>query len=404
MEDGERNQSISSGGGRISSRLPVPNGPRGSRHLRPLVDALCQFGTMQRPDIATRLGISKQTVSELVAALEADGFVSPRGPVGGLPGRSAMSYELVADASVCLGIDLGGTKITFALADLLGTPIAESTEPTDTKSGLHVLDQVTRGSAELCRVAGMDRSRLRACVIGIPAAVHPASGRISLAGNLPGLDDLPLAEMLSRSIGCPVLLENDVNLALAGEVAAGVARGKRNVAFVALGTGIGAGVMVDGHLLRGAHGGVGEVAYLPFPGGQPDADTIRQGQLEAAVGSAGIMAAYRANGGERAVDVRTMFEAAAAGEQGAIAVLGCLSAEMARCVAALAAIADPEVVVLGGGIGAREELRSLVADELARNFVRPVSLVTSAHGARATVVGAIDQARERMLTALFGPA
>lgn len=404
MEDSERNQFISSDGGRIALRLPVPDGHRGSRHLRRLVDLLCHSGTMQRPDLAMRLGISKQTVSELVAALEADGFVAPRGPVSGLPGRSAMSYELVAGAAVCLGVDLGGTKISLALADLLGNVIADSTEPTAAASGLHVLDQITRGSAALCRAAGVDNSRLRACVIGIPASVHPGTGRVSLAANLPGLEDLPLAEMLTRNIGCPVWLENDVNLALAGEVAAGVAKGRRNAAFVALGTGIGAGVMVDGHLLRGANGGAGEVAYLPFPGSRPDAEAIRQGQLETAVGSAGIMAAYRAGGGRRAADMRTLFEAAADGEHAAAAALGRLAVETARCIAALAAIADPEIVVLGGGIGARAELRALVADELAHNFVRPVRVVTSAHGARAAIVGAIDQAREKLLTGLFGPA
>ena len=404
MEDSERNQAISSVAGQMGWAGDGPVRQRVSRHLRPMVDALRASGSIRRPELAARLGISKQTVSDLVAALVGGGFVSARGPVHGPRGRSAMAYEFVADAAVCLGVDLGGTKVTFALGDMLGRILAESTEATEGDSGLCVVHQIVRVATALCRDAGIERSRLKACAIGVPASVHPATGGLALAANLPGLEQIDLGGLLAERLGCPVRLDNDVNLALSGEVAAGAAKGTRNAVFLALGTGVGAGVMADGHLVRGGSGAAGEVAYLPFPGGPPDGETVRQGQLESAIGSAAILAAYRSGGGSRAQDVRGIFDAAAAGEEAAVLSLDRLAAETARCIAAVVAIVDPELVVLGGSIGARRELRERVAEKLRRLFVRPVTVIGSAHGARAAVVGAVDAACTEMIDALFGPA
>lgn len=402
MEDSERNQAISSIAGQMARGCNGPGRYRVSRHLRRMVDALRSSGSIRRPELATQLGISKQTVSELIATLERGGFVSARGPVHGARGRSAIAYEFVADAAVCLGVDLGGTKVTFALGDMLGRILAESTEATQGDSGMSVVDQIVRSAAGLCHDAGIDSHRLRACAIGVPASVHPATGGLALAANLPGLERIDLGSLLAERLGCPVRLENDVNLALAGEVVAGAAKGARNAVFVALGTGVGAAIMADGQLVRGQGGAAGEVAHLPFPGGPPDAETVRQGQLESAIGSSAILAAYRCDGGHRAQDVRGIFDAAAAGETAAIQSLERLAVETARCIAAVVAVVDPELVVLGGSIGARRELRELVVEKLRYAFIRPVAVIASAHGARAAVIGAVDAACTEMIAALFG--
>lgn len=376
---------------------------RVSRYLRPIVDVLRASGSIRRPELAQRLGISKQTVSELIAELEVGGFVTARGPVRGGRGRSAMAYEFVADAAVCLGVDLGGTKISLALGDMTGRILAERTEATQGDSGTDIIDQIVGGAAGLCRDAGIEERRLHACVIGVPASVHPVTGSLALAANLPGLEQVDLCAQLTERLGCPVRLENDVNLALAGEVVAGAAKGARNAVFIALGTGVGAGVMANGELVRGWSGAAGEVAYLPFPGGQPDDVTLRQGQLESAIGSPAILASYQSNGGAQAQDVRGIFDAAAAGEQAALHSLNQLAAEVARCVAAVVAVIDPELVVLGGSIGARRELRDRIEEKLRAVFVRPVKVIGSAHGARAAVIGAVDTAYADMIAALFGP-
>ena len=377
---------------------------RASRYLRPVVDALRASGSIRRPDLAAHLGISKQTVSELIAALEDGGFVSARGPARGGRGRSAMVYGLVADAAVCLGIDLGGTKVSFGLGDMVGRLLAERTEATRTGGGRAVVEQIVEGAAALCRDAGIERRRVQACVIGVPASVHPGTGNLTLAANLPGLEEVDLCGLLGERLGCPVRLENDVNLALTGEVVAGAAKGVRNAVFIALGTGVGAGVMANGQLVRGSSGAAGEVAYLPFPGGPPDDETLRQGQLESAIGSQAILAGYQANGGTRARDVRGIFEAADAGEEAALLSLNHLAAETARCVAAVVAVIDPELVVLGGSIGVRRELRDRIDEKLRGTFVRPVKVIGSAHGARAAVIGAVDAACSEMIATLFGPS
>src|SRR5579872_1665833 len=141
------------------------------------------------------------------------------------------------DDSFCLGVDLGGTKVAAAIADSAGDIIAELTELTNPRGGRHVLEQIIALGDKLGLQADADPAKIRSVVIGVPGAVDPRTEDISLIPNIEGLADCNFLQCLRERFGQGVSLENDVNLAMLGEATGGCARGHRNSAFLALGTG-----------------------------------------------------------------------------------------------------------------------------------------------------------------------
>jgi predicted NBD/HSP70 family sugar kinase len=350
--------------------------------------------SLQRPALAQRIGLSKLAVSELLAGLEVRGLVQVAGKLGGAPGRSQLSYALKADAALVVGFDVGGTKIAGAIADLRGQVLAETTESTVQSGAADLIAQLGRMTDGLCREAGVPRFRLRTGAVGIPAAVHPATADLTLAGNLPGLEGGNLRAGLREALGVNVLIDNDVNLALLAEVD----QGTENAAFIALGTGIGGALMINGRLLRGAHGGAGELGYMPL--WQIDAPGIPS--LEERVGEAGIRRDYVSRGGDATHSVRDIFAAAADGNPAARDTLDAAAHHTARAALALLALLDPDLLIFGGSIGARPEFIERIERLVSATWLRPIRIVRSRSGGRAGLLGALELARSDLLDELFG--
>jgi len=192
-----------------------------------------------------------------------------------------------------------------------------------------------------------------------------------------------------------------VKLAAIGEHWRGNSRKARSFAFIAVGTGIGMGIFADGHLIRGARGAAGEVAYLPLGGDPYDARGQRLGTLETAVGSAGIIERYTGLGGPSGSTVRDVFDRLETDEAARITI-----DEVGRIVTtailAVHSILDPEIIVMGGSIGARPELKLRIDANLGRCTREPVRIELSALGNRATLIGAIGSAIDHVHRSLFG--
>lgn len=380
----------------------LPNPVPITRQLsqRVVMETILHQAPVSRADVARVTGLSKQTVSEVVRTLEGAGWVRETGRTQGAVGRSAVTYEVDRDAAFVLGVDLGGTKVMAALADLACTVRCELVEPTDAAGGPAIVDQIGRLRRRLVASAGIDPARLRLAVIGSPGVLDPATGAVRLAPNIPGFGGFDVQGALAATLGCPTIVENDVNLGVIGEHWQGA--GAATMAYLAIGTGVGAGLLIDGKLVRGARGAAGEISYLPL-GGDPFDPTLRaQGALEAAVGAAGIGARYAAHGGGDA-DIRTIFDRAAAGEAAAAATLAETARLVALGIAAIAAVVDPERVVLGGSIGLRTELADAVARALACCMLDPPAVETSALAGRATLVGALAVGLSQLHNTLFAP-
>ncbi|MBD8065160.1 ROK family transcriptional regulator [Devosia sp. PTR5] len=354
---------------------------------------------IQRPALARKLGLSRQATSDLLAGLETRGLVEVSGSLKGVPGRSDLLYALRDRAAVGLGVDVGGTKVAAALLDLRGRVLAERAEPTDRGGPPRLIAQISALADTLCRDAGVPRFHLRQAVVGIPAAVDPQDGRLTLAGNLPGIEGLSFRDPLQASMGATVRLENDVNLALVAEMAHGTACNCGNVLFVGLGTGIGGALAVEGRLVRGAFGGGGELGYLPLWGLQAKG----LAPLERRVGEAGIRDHYVSLGGETEHSVRDIFDAATAGHPAAAAALNEAARFVAQGVVSALALLDMEMVVFGGSIGARTEFIDRVRVHVETSWMRPVAVVRSSAGSRAGLLGAVETAHQSLLDELFGP-
>lgn len=369
--------------------------------VRLVVERLLRDRSVSRAEIARSTGLSKQTISEVMRELERDGWVYEDGQIQGTVGRSAVTYALRSDAAFVLGIDLGGTKLHVALADLQGVIVAESIEATAGDGGGAVVAQIGRMTDALLQRAGVSSQRLRGGVMGSPGIIEPASGGIVIAPNIAGLDSLDVRAALRGRLGIDIAIENDVNLAAIAEHWRGNSRKARTFAFIALGTGIGMGIFADGHLIRGARGAAGEVAYLPLGGDPYDARGQRLGTLETAVGSAGIIERYTGLGGPSGSTVRDVFDRLDTDEAARITI-----DEVGRIVTtailAVHSILDPEIIVMGGSIGARPELKLRIDANLGRCTREPVRIELSALGNRATLIGAIGIAIDHVHRSLFG--
>ena len=304
------------------------------------------------------------------------------------------------DSAFVLGIDLGGTKLHVALADLNGQIVAEAVEPTTREGGIGVVEQIGRIADGLIERAGISRQRLHGGVMGSPGIVDPASGAIVIAPNIPGLDTLGVQAALSARLGVDIAIENDVNLAAIGEHWSGNGRRTRTFAFIAIGTGIGMGIFADGQLVRGSRGAAGEIAYLPLGGDPYDARGLRLGTLETAVGSAAITERYSSLGGAKGTTVREIFDRLA-DDEAARSTIDEVARIIAAAILAVNSVIDPEVVVMGGSIGTHPELIERIEAHLARCMREPARIEISALGNLATLTGAIGSAVDMARRTMF---
>src|ERR1700727_1986788 len=144
---------------------------------------------------------------------------------------------MMREPAYCFAADLGGTKLAAAMADARGRIVAELTEPTDPRGAAYVAEQIAACADKLAHIVGIDVTRARHVMVGIPGAIDPRTGRVSLIPNIPGLEDFDVLGFLRGRFGSDVGIENDVNLAMLGEHALGCASGWRTPAVFALGTG-----------------------------------------------------------------------------------------------------------------------------------------------------------------------
>ena len=362
------------------------------------LQAVVREGRISRAAVAKQTGLSKQTVSETMRALEDSGWVRETGRTTGHVGRSAATYELVPDSAFIVAVDLGGTKLRLGISDLSGTFRAYDEEPTDPAGGQAVAQQIARLLRRAAGTKGLHR--VLEAVVGCPGVPDELTGEVCFAPNIPGLDIMDFRAAVAAATGLRVRLENDVNLSVLGERWLGAGRGCDDLAFVALGTGLGAGIMVRGELLRGASGAAGEIGYLPFGADPFEPESLRVGALERELSTQGLRAAYRARTG-RELEVPAIFDAADAGDAAADAVLQEVARMLARAVAALAAVTNPQLVILGGSIGARPELLHRVRAELPHCHPFPPAVERTILGENAALAGAAAVGLQRLPAALF---
>jgi predicted NBD/HSP70 family sugar kinase len=348
-----------------------------SESARVVFDVLAGTGTATRPQLAAGAGLSKPTVSSAVAELEAVELAAHSGRASGGTGRSAAIYRLGPAAGAVLAVDLGPAVTRVRGCALDGTLLAEGTgsRPDAADTVRKVLDALPAGAP------------LRAVVVAVgdvpirdPAGERPATAK---AG--PVFDAMAVA----LPEGVPVHLENNVNCAALAELHEGAAVGRDTFGYLRIGVGIGLAVVIGGRVLRGANGAAGEVARLPYP--WDDDRAPRHEGLEQRMGSRTLLRraaeAWQDGDGPRPRTAERLLALAGQGHATAGAVIAAHAADVGRLAAAVAAVLDPGLIVLGGGTGADPQLLPGVRAELAR-LSWPTEVVSSVVGDTGTVAGA----------------
>src|SRR3954451_7131436 len=317
---------------------------------RALFEVLRRDGPMSRPQLARIAGLSKPTVSLALGNLESAGLVRLAGPATPSLGRTAMLYELDPSAGYVVGIDIGRAWIRIAAADLSGEIVARRDERNRERSATALVRTVSAVAHGVVAAAGLTWEHVAHTVVGGPGVFDPESDRLLHAPNLPGWSRPGLMSSLREALPPSVALDNDANLAAVGERTYGSGRDADTFVYVSVGTGIGMGIVIEGRLYRGAHGAAGEVGYLPLGDENAPAGRLR-GILEAAASADAVVRTARQLGVAGASSAKGVFHAARAGDRRALAAVEAEGERLALVVGTVAAILDPEFVLLGGGVG-----------------------------------------------------
>jgi predicted NBD/HSP70 family sugar kinase len=378
---------------------------------RTVLDAIRGLGPVSRAQIARTCRLSKPTVSQALAALLRSKLVREAGRSSSGKGRSAQLYELNPHAAWVLGIDVGHDWVRAALADLSGTIVARQDERSQLRSASALIGQIVEVAHGLAGAAGVRWRSVSQATIGSPGVFEPGRRKMTFAESLPGWERQGVVETLIRSLDTQVSIENDVNVATVGEQLHGLGKGVDNFVFLHVGTGVGMGLVVEGHLVRGASGAAGEVGYLPFraapaptPDGEEDgrATGRRRATLDASVGATGVVAEARRLGMRGPVTAKRVFTAARAGDEVAREVVLAEARRIAFTIASTVPVLDPELVVLGGGIGRNGDL---LLDPVERALTRlspfRPRVEVSALGEDGPVLGAVAMALRSAQERLF---
>ena len=391
--------------------MPTLRGQSSVAHhnLRTIVQAVQAAGTLSRREVAQRTGLSTPTVTRHVNELVAVGALRLNAPANAGnagPGRPAEELELDPGFGCVLGVDVGEHTIRAAVANFAGRAVAAIDRPTMGRKGRETsLDQLAGAMRDVLQEARLNLpeqgDRLRALVLGVPGMVRVVDGVVLDAPNLAGWTDLPLADALRERLQLAdgIRIENDVNLAAVGESARGAAKGVGDFVFVSVRRGIGAGIFVDGRLLRGHGGMAGELGFMASTPGFDHRAAGGLGHLETTAGEQTLLERVqeRDRGGwslsPDELSLRDLCLATRDGDRTAGAIMDEALLSYGVAVANIASLLDPELVVVGGDVAilgdrATDRIRAVVH----RLVPHAPKLRTSMLGEAATLQGALHQA------------
>ena len=311
----------------------------------------------------------------------------------------AKSLHTSSSRRYVVGVDIGGTNLRMALANARGQILARCrTSTTRISTPPDLIRHIRHGLDHLLRQTSLPRRSLQAIAVGVPGVTDTASGVVLLTSFFGQWRDVPLLKLLESGLDLPAAIENDVRLAAIGERWRGSARGLSDFVFLAIGTGIAAGIFANGHVLRGAGHAAGEVGYLFVPGTALElAAPGAPGPLECAIGGEGLRLQWQRICREnqltlsRSDSVATgMFNRASAGDPFAHTLLRRTAQTLAYAIYDMAVVLNPSLFVLGGGVGVSPVLLEQT-QLILRRFSEPAQpkLTVSALGDDAQLLGSI---------------
>ncbi|ASR37066.1 sugar kinase [Prauserella marina] len=383
---------------------------------------LVRSGTARtRPELSRRSGLGRTVVTQRVNQLAERGLLEEGalGPSSG--GRAPRELRFRAGAGVVLAAELGATSIVVGVTDLSGNVLAEREENTDIALGpepvLDLVESLFEVLLDEVRATTGAEPSVWGVGIGLPGPVEFAKGRPSAPPIMPGWDGYPVRDRIAAKYSAPVWVDNEVNTMALGELRAGSAKGQRDILYIKMGTGIGAGLISGGHIHRGSQGCAGDIGHAAvadeatvvcrcgntgcleaYAGG---AALARDGLAAAEEGRSEFLAAVLAENG--AVTAADLSRAAQSGDRTSVELLTRAGRLVGNLLATLVSFYNPALVIIGGGVaGAGDLLLAAVRESVYRRSLplatRELRLTRSTLSDRAGLVGAAFMVIDELFT------
>lgn len=371
-------------------------------------------GGISRADLARQMGLSRAAISSIVNDLLATDILretqreTQRETVSS--GRPPINLEINPQRGFVVGIDIGVTHISMGVADLAAQVLHEIDIPFSVEQGpKHGLALVDKELRDLLSQAGIMLEAILAIGVGVPGPVVADKGAVSEPPVMPGWNNFPIRDHLQTLWGCPISLNNDAEMGALGEWVYGAGRGEQHLAYIKVGSGIGAGFLLNGRIYCGVSGSAGEIGHITVDPNGPRCTCGNRGCLEVFSGGQAIakqaQEAMRSNGRTQLsslapIDKITAREVAMAAQRGDLAaqqILAQAGAALGTAVANFINLLNPGMVVIGGGVAQIGDLflqpiREAVQERSLRAVAQNVRITAAVLGRRSSLMGAVAQA------------
>ncbi|MFF8986076.1 ROK family protein [Streptomyces globisporus] len=361
-------------------------------NLERVVRAVRMAGSLTQAEIARSTGLSAATVSNIVRELKEGGTVEVTPTSAG--GRRARSVSLSGDAGIVIGVDFGHTHLRVAVGNLAHQVLAEESEPLDVDAS----SAEGFGRAEvlvnrLIAATGIGPDKVIGVGLGVPGPIDVESGTLGSTSILPGWTGINPSEELSGRLGVPVYVDNDANLGALGELVWGSGRGVKDLAYIKVASGVGAGLVIDGTIYRGPGGTAGEIGHITLDESGPVCRCGNRGCLETFTAARYVLPLLQPSHGP-GLTMERVVQLAREGDPGCRRVIGDVGRHIGSGVANLCNLLNPSRVVLGGSLAEAGELvlgpiRDSVSRYAIPSAARQLSVLPGALGGRAEVLGAL---------------
>ncbi|HSK87465.1 MAG TPA: ROK family transcriptional regulator [Anaerolineales bacterium] len=364
---------------------------------------------ISRADLAEKMGLTRAAVTVIINDLISNGIILNTESRSTASGRPPVVLAINPSQGLVAAIDMGATHLSVALGDFSARILEEVEVPFHVdmgpEEGLQKADQILR---ELLQKRGWSTRDLSGAGVGVPGPVIAEKGMVMAPPIMPGWDRFPIRATLEQKWGTPVTLNNDAELGALGEWAFGAGRGEKNLAFIKVGSGIGAGLIINQQIYGGTTGSAGEIGHLTVDENGPLCACGNHGCLEAFAGGHAIASQGKklAASGKRtllseknpdSITARDVVEAARRGDLAAQEIIKRSGTFIGIAIAGLINLINPGTVIIGGGVAQVGDLmtgpiRQAVRERSLRASEHSVRITTAMLGRRSSLIGALVQA------------
>lgn len=366
-------------------------------------------GGLSRTDLAERMGLTRAAISLIVNDLLGSGVIQEAEIRSAPSGRPPVILEINPQIGVVGGVDIGATHASIAVADFTGRILQEIEFPFDIKENPSTcIKTINDHLMRLLDSQGLSKSDLAGVGIGVPGPVNTEAGMVVSPPIMPGWDRFPIRDTLEKIWECPITLNNDAELGALGEWAYGAGRGENNIAYIKVGSGIGAGLMLNKQIYGGTTGAAGEIGHITIEENGPLCNCGNHGCLEVFAGGHAIAKEAQAivRSGKRTMladlppeklNAREVANIARRGDLHAQEILNRAGTHIGVAVASLVNLFNPSMIIIGGGVAEAGDIlttsiRDAVRERAMRASEQSVRITTAMLGRRSILIGATVQA------------